>query len=749
MSQSAENQSAIIENENNSNIVMESQAAMTGEGERMNIEDMLAAEAGPETPTQDEVEGSMDMEEDGRGDDQGGDGSAAAGGNEAELISDGGDAGQQSVVMDAHSDEVAVGIGAAGDALLEPQDGPEPQSPPPEEAGEQEEAAEAMEVEETEPEPCEPSEEGQREQVCDPGQVEAEENADASQETAEGGILEEEPSTPVSAEKEEADESALGNQEAPEMVPDGDDQLEKEATTEEAEGDLAAAQNVENADIQEVDQDEQAEAEQDNVALAQCQAEGVEASVSAEDEDRLLAEDNSQSQEAVQDGITISDVQEITEDHQPDVADAPEVAEAEPDTADATEVDEGQPADVSEVTTNLPEVVADEPEASEDQPEVMNEQPEAAKETPEETDDAAEVVQDAPETVTDAPEAAGDDVKIVPEVVEGDSQIDAAAEFVEDGPENKVDSAAGDCDLPEAGEDVQQKAADDEEKAQEVVDIEDEPELTEQSNGQPAAADSVADVQEPTSEAGSKEVGEGGDVSIVEAPEKHLDQMEGMDSAEVQDTTEKPAEVAPAEDEGNAESKPADDSEKPEEDGLAQALDAEGDRASDATIEEGRDIEDEPMLQVMDVKSGAEAENELMAEQDVEDLTTDDTKKDSADAPEAMETDAAGEAATVEASEAGDKNMAEDGAGKPKSSETDVPAVQAPPDDDDDDVVVLDDDDETTPQVKKEAAEKELFNSNNDMGIQIESVSGGADELHELAEQQPVKQVGAYSFCWG
>ena len=269
MSQSAENQSAIIENENNSNIVMESQAAMTGEGERMNIEDMLAAEAGPETPTQDEVEGSMDMEEDGRGDDQGGDGSAAAGGNEAELISDGGDAGQQSVVMDAHSDEVAVGIGAAGDALLEPQDGPEPQSPPPEEAGEQEEAAEAMEVEDTEPEPCEPSEEGQREQVCDPGQVEAEENADASQETAEGGILEEEP---VSAEKEEADESALGNQEAPEMVPDGDDQLEKEATTEEADGDLAAAQNVENADIQEVDQDEQAEAEQDNVALAQCQA---------------------------------------------------------------------------------------------------------------------------------------------------------------------------------------------------------------------------------------------------------------------------------------------------------------------------------------------------------------------------------------------------------------------------------------------------------------------------------------------
>lgn len=780
MSQSAENQSAIIENENNSNIVMESQAAMTGDGESVNVEDM--SEAGLGTPTQDEAEESMDMEEDVRGGvDQGGDGSAEGGGVAAELISDAGDAGQHAAMMDSRAEDVAAGMGAAGDAPIELQDAPEPQSPPSEEVEKHGEPAEAMEVEEIEPEQAEAvgESESENEQVYVPESVETAQDADAPQETAEDDILEEGPLAPADAEKEGADRSVLDNQGEAEMVPDNDAaELENEAAPdhEEAEADLVAAEDAENTDAQEVYQDQESEAEQDSEALAQTQA-GVEAAMSADDEDILLAEDNSQSQEAAEDGNdrapeateeqveSAADSPEVIEEDEAEViADSPEVTEDQPDVADAsnvseerTEVDADAPegsedrpevlSDAPEGTEDRPEVLSDAPEVTEDQPEVIEDLPEAAEETPEVIDDAPEVIEDAPEIVSDASETM-DEVRTIPEAVEDASEgVDDAPEVVENNLENREDLSAAVHDTPEVIEDSPKAADDeDEDEAPEVGDIEGEPE---QSSDQPTA-DLAVDAQESTSEAAEKEVSadtkeaeDDDDVSIVETPEKHTDQVEGVDSAEAQDT-EKLAGYAAAED---AESTPTSDSEKPNEDGSAQALDAEADRASDATIEEGRDIDDEPMLQVTDVKSGAEAEGEPTERLDIEDLTADDSIKDSADAPEAMETETKGEPGKVEQSKSADKEVVDLGADvveKLKSSKTDDPSVKAPPpDDDDDDVVVLDDDEEIAPQVKKETAEKELFNSNNDMGIQIESVSGGADELHELAEQQPVKQVGA------
>ena len=163
----------------------------------------------------------------------------------------------------------------------------------------------------------------------------------------------------------------------------------------------------------------------------------------------------------------------------------------------------------------------------------------------------------------------------------------------------------------------------------------------------------------------------------------------------------------------------------------------QSEKNTDVTIVE--EIGDE-VLEVTGVKSEAKGTDSC----DV-DLTGDETDEVYGGAHEAVSagTTAKNDKTAVSFSQKEASYPAEGIVNRIKSEGTvDVQAVRASVVDDDDDVVVLDDDEEDIqPKVKKEALDQELFNSNNDMGIQIESVSGGADELHKLADQNLVKQV--------
>ncbi|KAL8595304.1 hypothetical protein ACOMHN_020057 [Nucella lapillus] len=133
-------------------------------------------------------------------------------------------------------------------------------------------------------------------------------------------------------------------------------------------------------------------------------------------------------------------------------------------------------------------------------------------------------------------------------------------------------------------------------------------------------------------------------------------------------------------------------------------------QSSDAS-DKKENQEEEPDLQVLDITS----------EGDVESYAADPKK-----AKENSTAKAGQDSATVAASS---------GANAQSSKPTVV-------DDDDDDVVVLDDDDDDDDvapgRVKEE--KREVFDNSNEMGIQIASVSGGADELHKMAEQSHMKQ---------
>ncbi|XP_070190114.1 zinc finger MYM-type protein 2-like [Littorina saxatilis] len=710
MSQSAENQSAIIENENNSNIVMESQAAMTGDdSQSMNVEDIVPPleDAGPETPTQDEVEESMDTDE--RGGDEG---HSQASRGDQELITGAGDASQEATLAEAPFEDVSSGMGAGGDAVSEPQEAPEePQSPAADVREQVENAVEAMEVEEPEAE--------------QPEAEAAEEAADVLQETVQDAAPEEETAEPFTAESErdEVDQTVFqdqGKEDEPEVLSiPGDDSTEQDnEDVSQPERPLAEEctgvdEDVDNAEIQEAEEEQQDETNQDDTALDENRTAEGETPVSAEEEDKLLAEESSQSKDAAQQDDEAG--QEIIADEQEALGDAPEIIEDQHEAGpDQPEVIESEP----EVIEDEPEVVEDEPEVIEDEPEVVEDEPEVIEDEPELTKESEEGEQAASQPIEDedvVENASG-------EVVEDD---DTAAEVDNNATEEGA-SSDNVQDIPEVAEDSS-KPSDDDGKVQEVVSV-DESQPVDGSEDQPAVEQSADDpellLEETTKkavDAGAEEAAEGGDVST-EAPGKPDNETEGADGV-----TAEPA----GEGVSDSESKPAEESAKPEGE-------ASDDKASDATIEDAtaRDAEDEPMMQVTDVKSGAEAEGEMAAKQDSGDVAGDDVNKDSEDAPEAMETDEA----CKDKTDSGDKEVDVVAANVPTPGEGATPVKAAPPDDDDDDVVVLDDDEDSVPPVKKEAAEKELFNSNNDMGIQIESVSGGADELHEQAEQQVIKQ---------
>ncbi|KAK7493034.1 hypothetical protein BaRGS_00015764 [Batillaria attramentaria] len=241
--------------------------------------------------------------------------------------------------------------------------------------------------------------------------------------------------------------------------------------------------------------------------------------------------------------------------------------------------------------------------------------------------------------------------------------------------------------------------------------------------------------EESNGEAPSKQAEEDGDIIMEDsvekesaaAEEKPEDSGEKLEDSEEkpedsgekpEDSEEKPADETRSEEEskdtGDAdtagdEAVGADvenrkDDEKDAASGDAvQTAEGEEDKASDATIEEKVDQDNELGFQVSEVKSGADAESESKDAEDAETVP----EKDSSEAPEAMETDQAEE----------DKSQTEKAGDTPATTKGETDSSK--------------DGAEKTTEDEKPA--------NNDMGIQIESVSGGADDVHDSADQ-PIKQ---------
>ncbi|KAL8613655.1 hypothetical protein ACOMHN_029747 [Nucella lapillus] len=186
----------------------------------------------------------------------------------------------------------------------------------------------------------------------------------------------------------------------------------------------------------------------------------------------------------------------------------------------------------------------------------------------------------------------------------------------------------------------------------------------------------------------------------------------------------------------NLESKSSNGVDKLVED-TEQALDPEADRASDVTIVEGRDADDEPMLKVTNIKSGADAEDRHDEKQD----SVGDVKPDEA----SLDTGITSEAADKVSESAGESEMADAQTDAAETEKIDIEQKRAidekksadDDEDDDDDVVVLENEADS---LRKNNTEKEVLNSNNDMGIQIESVSGGANDVHGTSDHADIKQ---------
>lgn len=189
---------------------------------------------------------------------------------------------------------------------------------------------------------------------------------------------------------------------------------------------------------------------------------------------------------------------------------------------------------------------------------------------------------------------------------------------------------------------------------------------------------------------------------------------------------------------------------------------------SDETVHQESDAETLPENEgeVVSTVKGAEAKNAESAKEEVENteihiqsrqdesalVETDEPMKETEDKEEEASDDVSQKSETLD-----EKELQ---ANEELHASINKTSMQAPPEEDDD-VVVLDDDDDddetigstnaASIPVKREVLDKTedstaLFNSSNDMGIQIESVSGGVDELHDLAEQpsRQVRFVSAY-----
>ena len=791
MSQSAENQFAIIENENNSNIVMESQASVMNTSDIANVDNTHATESRAETPVQDEVgdnmeggEGPGDSGQTLTGDIQDQDKTVVGSCVEDAELGSGGDANQSSTLS---------GEGRDYEERGETMDIDRPHQSNYAAAGNEQEPAEA--------------------EQADNGTLDYGSNDNVALDGAEDGRSRD------AAEQYGAQADADSGGDA------GSEWQEGQVTTEDTQMDVENEQYQQREDVE---QGQQVAEQPGSVSFDQGDSQTGEEFVSAEEEDRLLAEENLSSPGMAQEETdnesnmayqhqtgmladepatadeanSAQDMENQSDQVQNSVEEQPWLLEGQKGGTEQTPYAEGQPEATEQFTEDNPET-AEQPDFAEGEPEITehpepvegdpetSEQPELNECEPGSTEDVLEAIDSASAAVYNAEEV-GKDAPV--EMEEGKEFAEESCERFDDGEAERQGTEfmdnANEENKSEAYEvkDTAEDVFDAEKQDSEVVenmDVEDRSErvddkdvigdgsvmnedaseevsrgggdftVAEESNENPmdtesAVADNAPEAHEdaPVVEGGSETLQE-----LPEAPEDdnsvqgvfhtaegELEQTsQSLDHPVSSSVTEQDSQSGemdaidesgepvtesgePQETEGCAggdETAPAcveTTDTKPiggaEDDGSsAQALDTEADAASDATIEDGRDADVDQMLKVEDVKSGAEAESEING-------------KGSADAPEAMEveTSTTGSDSTVKASaEIKSENSGENGA-----------KVQASPAEEDDDVVVLDDD-----------GEKEVLNSNNDMGIQIASVSGGADDVHESAEQSQVKQVGA------
>lgn len=693
MSQSAENQSAIIENENNSNIVMESQAAVSEDRA-----EIAADEAGDqlgETLVQDEE--SMDIGEGGDalaadaeptdfepvavgaagdagfGPTEGGEESGDVGQGDADDLQfqdDGnGDAAQvESMEVDeiepplaeeakpADGQEVVdeEGLGEAPAELadeLSQEDEPE-QSEDQVDAGRGEEEPRDVETASATEDLAEPLVEDVAESAAE---IQPEEDAEPVEESGspeEPEAQSEEPEPEEDREAEEEPDQQLESEAAesePEAVEEPESQVEQgveESAPVEPEGEeqsMPAEQEEEPEVSEQAGEESEAEegSKEQEPRTAQTKQDKGEVELTAEDEDRLLADEDGRSQDATsQDAPGVQEAGESLELQEEGSHDGPEAEAVEP--VNLEEESSQQPADETEDKET--EDVGDTEGAqqmNENDDDIMEEG--AEKETAAEAFEDADKLEDTGET--DKAEDAGD--KLTDDANIGDSSVDE---------KSQKGMVASDAEAP----------------------------------GDSDSEAMSADVSALT-------------VSLSQSVDK--------------DDSETSASDAPA--------------------------DGDEDKASDATIEER--VDHDISFEVTEVKSGEDAESDKKDDEE--------GAERSSDEPESMETDQTEKDDSHADQEKVKKETEESQDSQEKTSE---PGEQANKDskvkqsntDDDDDVVVLDDDEDmlSAKDIKKEAMEKgsegeaaNLFNSSNDMGIQIESVSGGADEVHDSADQ-PIKQ---------
>ncbi|XP_076466800.1 zinc finger MYM-type protein 3-like [Babylonia areolata] len=230
----------------------------------------------------------------------------------------------------------------------------------------------------------------------------------------------------------------------------------------------------------------------------------------------------------------------------------------------------------------------------------------------------------------------------------------------------------------------------------------------EMGNNSEVVVDSFEEVQE----IGEKQNGQSVEDNAGDACELLIaSDVENQDAGNLTDEGQDTGKLADREQDTSAENA-AEESKEPHGHDTSQTEDA----FADATAV--KETKDEPMLQITDVKSVTDLENDSAGNSGVSEMQV---KKEAE-----SEKDLPGEMANTQTTGS--------------SRETDRMGAKATPvyDDDDDDVVVLDE--VPPPKVKQESVGKEVFNNNNEMGIQIASVSGGAEELHKMAELNQVKQ---------
>ncbi|XP_076444640.1 uncharacterized protein LOC143282766 isoform X2 [Babylonia areolata] len=765
MSQSAENQSAMIENENNFNIAVESQAAESESScGGVNLQGISTADDDPGTPTQDEVEERTGIDE-GQGDSEIAAGSDAHG----ESIAGAGDADLKNEESERHAKEEDY---PQAEEASESQDASESRSPqiPAEGQDEQVAAEETMEVDEHQPEEAEQMEE--HENVCSEpdltnlAQEDNDSQQDADQETegetfdcqaepacteaetdsnlavAQNAVYEEDQNLQMEETEGELVESGMQNEDQNLAMDDAAEGQESESNTQD-DGQILATEEAQQAE------DERPEDNQ-YVQMYETEQDQQVESERTEDDQYLAMDDAEQSQQAdfADEGQDLGE--KSSQDEQQADADSQMLADegGQDEQADAETqmlADEGGQDEQADAETQM---LAD--EGGQDE--------QADAETQMLADEGGQDEQqaDAESQLLDSESPADNDLEGV-DVYQPDSSIieatDPEAEMNDNACTNEGDATAVDdttfeVNDYEVGNTVSNEAEKNETMAEDVSAdcgetdaggnaVEEVPDETGESMGESFA---LPEEQEPSSQPT-------GSVSDVNEHDLDYDSKEKQttDGGEEEHDTEatemhQEADRTSLLNTENTESKSSDGLDKFIEDS-DQTMDPEADRASDATIVEGRDIDDEPMLQVTDIKSGADAEEGLDERPDsARDINADDTNMDTSATSEAVDTETAGrENNSVEESDVADEQTYENAIDRTEVDDAEKKASSV----DDDDVVVLDDDEEGISQVKKEGPEKEVLNSNNDMGIQIESVSGGANDVHGYNEHTDVKQENA------